>query len=46
MSDEEGLENCVIGVKKVIAMAEDKNLLVCMELLNSKVNHPDGVWNW
>jgi hydroxypyruvate isomerase len=41
MSDEEGLENCVIGVKKVIAMAEDKNLLVCMELLNSKVNHPD-----
>ena len=41
MSDEEGLENCVIGVKKVISMAEDKNLLVCMELLNSKVNHAD-----
>src|SRR5688572_27931408 len=41
MSDEEGLENCAIGVKKVISMAEDKNLLVCMELLNSKVNHPD-----
>jgi hydroxypyruvate isomerase len=41
MSDEEGLENCVIGVKKVMPMAEDKNLLVCMELLNSKVNHPD-----
>jgi hydroxypyruvate isomerase len=41
MSDEEGLENCVIGVKQVMPMAEDKNLLVCMELLNSKVNHPD-----
>jgi hydroxypyruvate isomerase len=41
MSDEEGLENCVIGLKKVMPMAEDKNLLVCMELLNSKVNHPD-----
>jgi hydroxypyruvate isomerase len=41
MSDEEGLENCVIGVKKVMPMAEDKNLLVCMELLNSKVNHAD-----
>jgi hydroxypyruvate isomerase len=41
MSDEEGLENCVIGVKKVMPMAEDKGLLVCMELLNSKVNHPD-----
>ncbi|HYP05683.1 MAG TPA: TIM barrel protein [Bryobacteraceae bacterium] len=41
MSDEEGLENCVVGLKNVIKMAEDKNLLVCMELLNSKVNHAD-----
>ena len=41
MSDEEGLENCVTGVKKVMPIAEDKGLLVCMELLNSKVNHPD-----
>jgi hydroxypyruvate isomerase len=41
MSDEEGLENCVIGLKKVMPIAEDKGLLVCMELLNSKVNHPD-----
>ena len=41
MSDEEGLENCVIGVKQVIKMAEDKKMLVCMELLNSKINHPD-----
>jgi len=41
MSDEEGLENCVIGVKQVMKMAEDTNMLVCMELLNSKVNHPD-----
>jgi len=41
MSDAEGLDNCVTGVKKVMPMAEDKGLLVCMELLNSKVNHPD-----
>jgi hydroxypyruvate isomerase len=41
MSDDEGLENCAIGVKRVIRMAEDANVLVCMELLNSKVNHPD-----
>jgi hydroxypyruvate isomerase len=41
MSDDEGLENCVIGLKKVMPLAEDKGLLVCMELLNSKVNHPD-----
>jgi len=41
MSDEEGLENCVVGLKKVMPMAEDKGLLVCMELLNSKVDHKD-----
>jgi hydroxypyruvate isomerase len=41
MSDEEGLENCAVGVKKVMPIAEDKNILVVMELLNSKVNHPD-----
>jgi hydroxypyruvate isomerase len=41
MSDEEGLENCVVGLKKVMPIAEDKGLLVCMELLNSKVNHAD-----
>ncbi|MBC7925684.1 MAG: sugar phosphate isomerase/epimerase, partial [Bryobacteraceae bacterium] len=41
MSDEQGMDNCVAGVKKVMPMAEDKNLLVCMELLNSKVNHAD-----
>lgn len=41
MSDAEGLENCVVGLKKVMPIAEDKGKLVCMELLNSKVNHPD-----
>jgi len=41
MSDEEGLENCLIGLKQVMPLAEDKNLLVCMELLNSKVDHKD-----
>ena len=41
MSDEEGLDNCIIGLKQVMPLAEDKNLLVCMELLNSKVDHKD-----
>jgi hydroxypyruvate isomerase len=41
MSDEEGLENCAIGLKQLMPLAEDKNLLVCMELLNSKVDHKD-----
>jgi hydroxypyruvate isomerase len=41
MSDEEGLENCVVGVKQVVGLAEKKGVNVCMELLNSKVNHKD-----
>ncbi|MFN3324517.1 MAG: hydroxypyruvate isomerase family protein [Bryobacteraceae bacterium] len=41
MSDEEGLDNCVAGLSKIKSFAEDKGVLVCMELLNSKVNHAD-----
>jgi hydroxypyruvate isomerase len=41
MSDEEGLKNCAEGLKKVMAQAEQKKVTVCMELLNSKVNHKD-----
>ena len=41
MSDEQGLENCAAGLKRFIALAEKSNVTVCMELLNSKVNHHD-----
>jgi hydroxypyruvate isomerase len=41
MSDEEGLDNVVAYMNKVKAHAEDKGVTICMELLNSKVNHPD-----
>ncbi len=41
ISDEEGMENCMIGLNRVKALAEDKGVTICMELLNSKVNHPD-----
>ena len=41
MSDEEGLDNAVAFMNKVKAHAEDKGVTICMELLNSKVNHPD-----
>ena len=41
MSNEEGLENCVIGAKRIAAIAEKHKVTVCMELLNSKVNHAD-----
>ncbi|MCC6392425.1 MAG: TIM barrel protein [Bryobacterales bacterium] len=41
LSDEEGMSNCVTFLKKVIPQAEDKGVTLCLELLNSKVNHPD-----
>jgi len=41
MSDDEGLENCAAGLKQVVGLAEEKKVTICMELLNSKVNHAD-----
>jgi hydroxypyruvate isomerase len=41
MSDEEGKENCIAGLKRIAKFAEDKGVTVCVELLNSKVNHKD-----
>jgi hydroxypyruvate isomerase len=41
MSDEQGLENCVIGLKRVLPICEQHNVLAVMELLNSKVDHKD-----
>jgi hydroxypyruvate isomerase len=40
-SDEEGWNNCVIGLKKLIALAEKHNVILVMELLNSKIDHVD-----
>jgi len=40
MSDEEGLENCVIGLKRLLPLAEELGITLVMELLNSKVDHP------
>jgi hydroxypyruvate isomerase len=41
MADEEGLENCVKGLKRLVPIAEKHKVLVCMELLNSKRSHKD-----
>jgi len=41
MSDEEGLENCAIGLKRILPICERHKVRAVMELLNSKVNHPD-----
>ena len=41
MSHEEGLENCVKGLKRLVPIAEKHKVTVCMELLNSKRDHKD-----
>jgi len=41
ISDEEGLENCARGLEPVAKIAQKYNITLVMELLNSKVNHPD-----
>ena len=41
MDDETGLLNCVAGLKQILPLAEEKGVVLQMELFNSKVDHPD-----
>ncbi len=41
MSDAEATANCIDGLNRVKAIAEDHGVTICVELLNSKVNHAD-----
>jgi len=41
MSDEEGAKNTIIGLNRVKKIAEDHGVTICIELLNSKVDHHD-----
>jgi hydroxypyruvate isomerase len=41
MSDEKAIANCVEGLNRVKRIAEDHGVTICVELLNSKVNHKD-----
>jgi hydroxypyruvate isomerase len=46
ISDEVGIKNTVAGLKKIIGYAEQKNVTLCLEVLNSRVaiemkGHPD-----
>jgi hydroxypyruvate isomerase len=40
-SDEEGAAHCIAGLRRVAASAERHGVTVCVELLNSKVDHKD-----
>ncbi|HEY5327960.1 MAG TPA: TIM barrel protein [Mucilaginibacter sp.] len=39
--NETGWNNCVEGLKPLVALAEKHNVVLCMELLNSKIDHKD-----
>lgn len=41
ISSELGLENCAIGLKKLMPVCEKFNITLVMELLNSKIDHAD-----
>jgi hydroxypyruvate isomerase len=41
LDDEKGIENCAIGLKRLMPIAEKYKVTLVMELLNSKVNHAD-----
>jgi hydroxypyruvate isomerase len=41
MSDEAAIANCIAGLNRVKKIAEENGVTICVELLNSKVNHPD-----
>jgi hydroxypyruvate isomerase len=45
MDDREGADNCVAFLNQIKAHAEDKNITICMEYLNSKVNHKDYMFD-
>jgi hydroxypyruvate isomerase len=41
LDDETGLQNCAIGLKRILPLAEKLRVTLCMELLNSKRDHQD-----
>ncbi len=41
LDDAKGIENCAVGLKRLMPIAEKHNVIMCMELLNSKVDHKD-----
>lgn len=45
MDDRVGADNCIALLNKVKAQAEDKGVSICIESLNSRVNHKDYMFD-
>jgi hydroxypyruvate isomerase len=41
MDDETGMKNCAEGLKQVLSLAEEKGVIIHMEVFNSKIDHKD-----
>ena len=41
LADDVGADNCISGLSKIKALAEEHGVTVCVELLNSRVDHKD-----
>lgn len=41
IDDATGLDRCAAGLSKLMPLCEKLGVTMCMELLNSKINHPD-----
>ena len=41
LSDLDGMRNCAIGLRPMVELAEEAGVTLQMELLNSKIDHPD-----
>jgi len=41
LSDDAGADSCIAGLSKIKALAEEHHVTVCVELLNSRVDHKD-----
>ncbi len=45
MPDDVGIENSATALKEIVGYAEKKKVTVCLEYLNSKVNHKDYMFD-
>lgn len=45
MDDETGMKNCKDALEKILPVAEKNNVIMVMELLNSKIDHKDYMCN-
>jgi len=41
MNDETGIRNCVEGIKPLLSIAQKHQVVLVMELLNAKIDHPN-----